>query len=84
MSFAICAAERDSHQVMAEPSGVLEGILGRQRGDPERGPRLLRRARQRRHLLEAVEAPLRAHVLLFKQAGDLLEPFVEARATFVH
>ena len=30
------AAERNAHQVMAEPSGVLEGILGRQRGDPER------------------------------------------------
>ena len=78
------AGQRNAHQVMALPSGVLERFLGRQRGDPERRPRLLGRARQRRHLFEAVEAALRGDVLLLQQAANLLQALVEAGAALVH
>ena len=78
------AGQRDAHKVVAEAAGVLGRIPGRQRGDPERRPWLLCRPRQRRYVLEAVEAASRGDILFLEQAADLLDAFVETGAALVH
>ncbi len=78
------AAERDPHQMVPQTPRVLERVSRRQRSDPERRARRLRRTRQRRHLLEAVESPPRGHVLLREQKPDLLKALVEPCAALIH
>src|SRR5262249_10017156 len=78
------SAERNTHEVVAKRARGLKAFFRRQRRDPERRPRFLRRARHRGHVFEAVEAAPRRDLLLLEQAAHLLESLLEARATLIH
>src|SRR6516165_4506955 len=78
------AGERDAHEMMPEPTGVLKRLFGRKRGNPKLRPWRLRGPRLRCHIFKAMKVPAARHVLLGKKSPDLLEALVEAGATLVH
>ena len=75
--------QRDRHDVVAQLARLDEGRGSRRRRRPDRRARLLGRARQRSHVLEAVKAPLAGDVFLFEQEADLRRPLVEAGDAFI-